>query len=328
MIVNSEDDDDEIRRRLYATGKHMGFTDEPMPGLCFAKSPETIVIAKADSRTKTVTRTPMVDHIVATMMHNQIDILIVDPFAETFIGNEADNSELKWAAVLWREVSRKTNAAILLVHHAKKYSADMAGDMDAARGGGSLAGVCRIVCTLFGMTQEEADRMEIKNRERYLRFDDAKANLTLISGARWFEKFSIKIPNGKDGIPDDEVGVLSPWVPPTAFDRMNIDQANAILNEFNVGYCLEDGTETGDPFAPTPERGSKPLRWAGYVIQRQLQCGEKDAKEILATWIEHGIVEVFQRPVKTGKKKAANTPSECIKVNESKRPGRVLDEVS
>ena len=115
------------------------------------------MVAKADSRTKTVTRTPMLEAIVETILVGGFDIVIVDPFAETFAGDENSNSELKWAGVLWREVARRTNCAVMLVHHTKKYAQDMAGDMDAGRGGGSLSGVARMVGTLFPMTAKEAE---------------------------------------------------------------------------------------------------------------------------------------------------------------------------
>ena len=107
------------------------------------------MVARADSRTKTVIATPVLDQIIQTIIELKIDIVIVDPFAETFAGDENSNSELKWAGVLWREVARRTNAAVLIVHHAKKYASNMAGDLDAWRGGGALSGVARICRRCF-----------------------------------------------------------------------------------------------------------------------------------------------------------------------------------
>ena len=52
---------------------------------------------------------------------------IADPFAETFEGDENSNSEVKFVGILWREVARKTKAAMWLVHHTKKYAGSMAG---------------------------------------------------------------------------------------------------------------------------------------------------------------------------------------------------------
>jgi hypothetical protein len=105
-------------------------------------------------------------------------------------------------------------------------------------------------------------------------------------------------------------------------------QANAILDKFNIGFVTDAGDRTGDPFAPNPEgRGSRiTSRWGGYVIQAELQCSEQEARDILAAWVKERVVEIVQQPVKTGKKKGPNVPSPCLRVNESMRPGRVLDE--
>jgi len=79
--------------------------------------------------------------------------------------------------------------------------------MNTARGASSLLGVARVVQTLYGMSPKDAERYGIKeeDRYRYVRLDDAKANLSLISpDAKWFERIGVTIANG------DEVGVLSP----------------------------------------------------------------------------------------------------------------------
>jgi hypothetical protein len=71
----------------------------------------------------------------------------------------------------------------------------------------ALAGVARIVQTLFSMSARDAEQHGVDDDERHLfvRLDDAKANLGLISGrARWFRRVGVTIANG------DEVGVLVP----------------------------------------------------------------------------------------------------------------------
>ena len=61
--------------------------------------------------------------------------------------------------------------------------------------------------TLFSMSPRDAEHYGVKDEERrlYIRLDDAKANLGLISGeASWYRRVSVTIANG------DEVGVLVP----------------------------------------------------------------------------------------------------------------------
>lgn len=321
LIINVEEDEDEMRRRLFAAAEIMQIDQSQLGGLCIAQT-DSMVVAKADSRTKTVIATPLLERIVTTVQHLNIDIVVVDPFAETFAGDENSNSELKWAAVLWREVARRTNAAVLLVHHAKKYSQDMAGDMDAGRGGGALTGVARIVATLFTMTEEEASGFKIEpaERVRYIRFDDAKANLNLLnSSARWFEKLSFNLGNEGDGEPADEVGVLKPWPTPGLFDDVTVEVANTILDEIEIGVRGDDGEPTGDPYG---ER--KSTRWAGAVIQQFLQCDERKAKKILDIWKKNGVIDVRQQKTSNSKGKLRD----CVIVISTKRPGRATDHVA
>jgi hypothetical protein len=289
------------------------------------------VIARADSRTKTVIATPTLGEIERVITENQIDIVVVDPFAETFEGDENSNSELKWAAVLWRTVARKTNCSVMLIHHAKKYSSGMAGDPDAGRGAGALTGVARIVATLFGMTEKEADGFadqqcvdgtifDPEQRNRYIRFDDAKANQSLVSiKAKWFYKTSVSLDNARDGVPADEVGVLVPWKPPTIWSRMDIQQANLILDMIARGFINDDGSSSGDPFTMGRKSGKS---WAGIPIVSILQCDDKDAAAVLKKWVSEGLIDV--RKTITGRSKGKER--ECAFVNNSKRPGVVTEE--
>lgn len=301
LLINVEEDRDEMQRRAYAAVEKMNVSQDDLVETCIFAEAATIVVAKADSRTKTVVATPMLEQIIDVIKEKKIDICIVDPFAETFSGDENSNSELKWCAVLWREVARRADCAILLVHHAKKYSSNMAGDMDASRGGGSLAGVARIVSTLFGMTPEEASAMDVDEdeRNRFIRYDDAKANMSLVSlKAKWFKKESIKLENGADGIPGDEVGVLVPWSPPSIFDKMDTNKVNEILDDFKRGIVDDSGRPTGDGYKISRKGGTK--RWAGDVLMMKLGCSDNDAKHVLKTWQKNGLIEERNAPSACG----------------------------
>jgi hypothetical protein len=66
------------------------------------------------------------------------------------------------------------------------------------------------------MSEKDADRYGVAPAERhlYLRLDDAKANLGLVSPeALWFKKLGVDLPNG------DQVGVLEP----TQLEAINTD---------------------------------------------------------------------------------------------------------
>lgn len=320
LVINAEDDLDEMRRRLFAAAERMGIDQSELAGrVLLADAPESIVIARADAKTKTVIRTPLLEQLVATIEENEIGVVIVDPFAETFEGDENSNSEIKWAGILWREVARRTGSSVLLVHHTKKYASGMAGDADASRGGGALIGTARILATLFAMTEEEAGTMgvEPERRHYYVRFDDAKANNSLITGqAKWFEKASVALNNGRGMIPGDEVGVLMPWAPPGLMEGVELATIWLVLDTIDRGLVDENGHPTGTYYTPS---ASSPERWAGRVVAKMLGCDEARAKKILNAWLaEPKVLDVFDYDDAKGRNRKG------LRSVPENRPGRAI----
>ena len=165
LVINAEDDIDEMRRRLAAARREMNIDQAALVDrlhlaeLPRASSSPRWTPAPEASCAPRWSRTWSIPSIIMA-----IGFVAVDPFAETFEADESSNSEVKWAGVLWREVARRTGCALLLVHHTKKYAKGMAGDADASRGGGSMIGVARSLCTMFDMTEEEATVMGVAAR--------------------------------------------------------------------------------------------------------------------------------------------------------------------
>jgi AAA domain/Bifunctional DNA primase/polymerase, N-terminal len=315
LLINSEDDYDEMSRRLYAAAQHMRIDQRDLKDWIYlARNPDSIVIAQTDPKTKAVIRTQLYTQLIKTIVENEIGVVVVDPFAETFIGDENSNSEMKWAAIAWREIARVTNAAVQLVHHTRKYAGQMAGDSDAARGGGALVNAARIVSTLFTMTEEEAEKFGIDPEERlkYVRHDDAKANLTLVSGkARWFEKVSVTLPNGRNGIPPDEIGVLSPWEPPGVFDGVSTSQIHACLDRITDG--LPDGSGQYYTFSKTSLQ-----RYVGTAVEGELNVDTAQADRIVQAWKQSGLlIEEAYADEKRGR------VTKIVRVVNEKRPGTI-----
>ena len=280
LIINAEDDIDEMHRRMFVAAEVMKIDqNELVDWVMLPDQLEIIVIARADNRTKTVVRTPLIEALVATIIAERIGVIVVDPFAETFEGDENSNSEVKWAGMLWREVARRTGCALMLVHHTRKYAGSMAGDADASRGGGALIGTARILGTLFVMTEDEAKAMNVSLDQRgdYVRYDDAKANHSRKGSVKWFEKRSVELGNSTAFLPGDDVGVLVPWQPPGALDGVSMHDIGLALDAIDRGTLDEDGRPTGQFYAagmtgPTKER------WVGKVLMRLLGSSEDGAK--------------------------------------------------
>jgi hypothetical protein len=293
LVVNSEDDHDEMRRRLFAALRVMPQIkkDEIRGRLVFVDQNTDAVIAKFDARTKTLVRTPLLEMLVATILKYKFDIVFVDPFAETFEGDENSNSELKWAGMLWREVARRTGCAVCLIHHTKKYATGMAGDVDAARGAGALIGIARIVSTLFPMNEKEAAQLiaeeQDKNRAAYLRYDDAKANLNMISTiAKWFHKRTITLDNKQGDLPADEVGVLVPWKPKGALDGVDNLKITEFFGQLDRGILDNEGRPTGEfwTLESRKNKESEMSRYVGDFIEKFFGVSYEQAGAMRDAW--------------------------------------------
>ena len=211
-VYNNEDDGDELKRRLAAVLQHWGISFAEVRGRLALNSgaDRPLLVAKAD-RAGNVIRLPDIDACIEHIKAHGIGVFIVDPFVETHEVNENSNEQVKAVAVMFREIARRGECAVMLVHHTAKppqgASDGHAGNLNTARGASALVGVARIVQTLFAMSSKDAERYGVpeEERHRYVRLDDAKANVSLIGAdARWFRRVGVTIANG------DEVGVLVP----------------------------------------------------------------------------------------------------------------------
>lgn len=290
LVINVEDDMQEQRRRLAAARRVMGKEVDALRGMIdLAEDPESIIVARADPNRKAVVSTPVVDVLRRYIIDNNIGVLIVDPFAETFEGDENSNSEVKWAMRIWRdEIARPTGCAVYLVHHTTKGAENGAGNADITRGAGAIVNSTRITATLMPMSTNDAEGLGIDAHERhkYVRYDDAKINQGLKSShARWFEKIGVTLQNGTDENPADEVGALRPWSPPSAFDGVTTNHLRRVQQAVGNGRWREN---------------QQAAEWVGRAVADVMMLDPdepKDRKRILTLlreWIRNDVLRVVE----------------------------------
>lgn len=296
IVVNVEDDIHEQRRRLSAAARVMGLDPRALRGWIYlVDASQGIVVAGRDPNKGSLVTTPVAAKLRTFIEDNRIDVLWADPFAETFEGDENDNSEVKWAMKIWRdEIARPTKAAVYLVHHTTKYAANGAGDANVIRGAGAIVNSTRISATLMPMTADEATAIGIDQADRHLfvRYDDAKANQSLKTNtAKWFRKESVELANGTGLEEPDEVGALVPWTPPNAFDGISTASINMVLDRIDEGIIDSDGVVTGIRYTSSTRGGSRESgRWAGVLLTEMLGIPEAQAKKMLASWVKTGVL--------------------------------------
>ena len=296
LVINVEDDLDEQPRRLAAAARVMGVDPQTLRGWIYlVDTSQGVVVAAHDPVKRSLVMTPVAGKLRELIKKHAIDVLWADPFAETFEGDENDNSEVKWAMKIWRdEVARATKSAVYLVHHTTKHAGNGAGDANVIRGAGAIVNSTRISATLMPMTADEATAIGVEQTERhlYVRYDDAKANQSLKTDtARWLRKKTVVLNNGTGLQEPDEVGALVPWVPPDAFDGLSLASIGMVLDRVEEGMTDSSGAVTGVRFTASAKGGSKDTgRWAGCLFMELLGMKEAQAKKVIGTWLATGVL--------------------------------------
>lgn len=324
LIINVEDDIDEQRRRLAAAARVMNVEPRQLRGWIYlVDGSQGVVVAGHDPDKRSLVMTPVAVKLRQYIEQNRIDVLWADPFAETFEGDENDNSEVKWAMKIWRdEIARPTRSAVYLVHHTTKYAQNGAGDANVIRGAGAIVNSTRISATLMPMTTDEATAIGIEQAERhlYVRYDDAKANQSLKTNtAKWFRKESVELCNGHGLELPDEVGALVPWTPPDAFDGLSMNTIHMLLDKVEEGIIDSDGVVTGIRYTASTKGGSRESgRWFGDVLIELAGVSEAAAKKVIRTWLANGVLveQGYHCPHRRKERNGLFAPLE-------KRPGEV-----
>jgi hypothetical protein len=218
LLWNQEDEHDELNRRLLAvmTAFDVKWADLDIDGkrglILGSGVDQPFMIAKRDN--DRIKASPDAAYIEGLIKDNAIGLAIFDPFVELHPANENDNVEIATVARMFRAIAVRRECAVVLAHHTRKppnaaNRESYAGDMDAGRGAGSLNGVARMVATLYTLDAVTAKKYGLSDAEHrhYVRFDDGKANMSLISDAPTFFKREGVMIGGFGG---EEVGVLRP----------------------------------------------------------------------------------------------------------------------
>lgn len=239
LVVNNEDPDDELDRRLAAVALHFGLPRgaavDRVHLMSGAKQKFKFAVRNRASANG-VAAGDELEYVKTYVREHNIGCVVFDPLATLHEMNETDNSEMQRVMELITSFAADLNVAVVVLHHTPKppiASADSyAGTVNAIRGATAIKDAARIALTLFGMSEKDAERFDkpAAVRHRYVRLDDAKQNLVLASPeAKWFRKESVRLANG------ETLGVLVPEeLKPNDGERaraMLSDVADAVAEE-------------------------------------------------------------------------------------------------
>lgn len=307
--VINEDPMDELERRNAAIMIRHKIDETDVAGRLFLNSmdDDPVVMATRGPDGFSVIH-PAEAALLEQIQANSIGLLVVDPFAESHTLEENSNPDMIKAAAAWRRIARKTDCAVLLVHHVRKGAAD---GIEGSRGAKGLTDSARVGLLMQTMSEEEAKTTNTPAEERfqYVRVDDAKVNLSpRLDRAKWFRLSQVELGNGAGTYPNgDRVAALVPWEPPKLFAAVTSDQVNAALT------AIATGPELGVLFGATRRNNSD--RWAGDVVMRHCETNEKQAQAMIDAWLKTGLLfqQKFNHP---GQRKEVMG----LHVDDSKRP--------
>jgi hypothetical protein len=118
----------------------------------------------------------------------------------------------------------------------------------------------------------------------------------------------VPLNNGTEAYPNgDEVQVAERWHPPDAWAGASHASLNAVLD------VIEAGLPNGDKYSHDPRSGNR-CAWKA-VIELLPEKSEGQAKEIVATWIKSGTLQVVDCT-----NQATRHTVKGLQVNPLKRP--------
>ena len=285
---NGEDPMDELQRRFAAAIRHYKLTPDDIGDRLYVDSGRTLPIVIAeDTKTGTRIATPIVADIIAELLDQQIDVLVIDPFVSCHRVAENDNNAIECVAKNWSHIAEAANCSINLAHHSRKTGGESV-TVDDGRGASALLNAARTARTLNTMTTSEADNAEIDESERRLHFrsDIGKANLTRPAAqADWFKIESVDLGNGAAAGFGDDVGVVTRWDYPVV-DEPVVD-TDALIR-------VKDAIRRGGPWRSDQKATSEP--WVGIPIAQvlgldpQSKFDKKAVAKSIKSWLATGVL--------------------------------------
>jgi hypothetical protein len=199
---NGEDPREETERRIAAICLHFGIKAEELEGWLFIDSgrEQEIIIAVHNPKTGATIAEPVVKSLIDTMLDNEIDVLIIDPFVSSHRVTENDTMAMEMVAKQWTKIADETDTAIELIHHTRKTSGAEA-TVEDGRGAVAVLAAVRSAQVLNKMTPDEGTKAGVDNHREYFKVENGKPNLAPPpEGKDWYRIVSVSLGNGDGGV--------------------------------------------------------------------------------------------------------------------------------
>ena len=289
LVINNEDDEDELRRRIAAILMWFDIGAAELEGKFFTISGYQQPVRFAYHTDNTVSRSPAIADIEKFITERGVGALFVDPFISTHTAPENDNNAMNQVITIYKRLAGKLDIAINIAHHTRKIGGDSethAGDAESGRGASSIKDAARAAVTIARMGQSTAKKLGIADDERgsYIRLDVGKMNFAVHnSKANWFKINSVTLPNSDTvGVPtptnldalfmqaqdgrkkwtaEKMAAAVSDLFPLTAHQVPWANVKGRFMENYEVGKSV-----AGDCITLVPQMGEPPIKVGAYKI--------------------------------------------------------------
>lgn len=282
-MYNLEDGMEELERQVAAACLFHGVGPDDCAGRLFL---DTGLVQPLCTATETRDGYELAEgafaQLTAAIRERNVGAVIVDPFVSSHAVSENDNGAINALAKRWKRLAQEAGCAVVLVHHVKKLGGREATAEDG-RGAVALRDAARIVLALNGMSENEAERLNVATelRRALVRIDIGKANRAPADAATWIRLASQSLDNGEIGEPPDVVGVAAPWEKPDAFHGLSARHL------YEVQQGLAGGEWRKNPLAQ---------KWVGHLVAKvtglSAEYDKGRIKSLISTWFKSGALEI------------------------------------
>ena len=281
---NGEDPKEELDRRFAAAALHYHITPKDIGDRLFVDSGRTLPIVIAeDERGGIKLAEPVIAEVTATLLDNEIDVLIIDPFVSCHHVGENNNTGIERVAKSWAHIAEAANCAVALAHHSRKtYGNEVT--IEDSRGASALNAAVRASRSMNTMNSADAENLGIADEKRhgFFRVDNARAALTRRSElADWYQFELVALDNDPTGqTRGDEVGVVARWeVPENSHTGVSATMIRKIQAAIKGGRWRAD-------------QRSKVELWAGEPFADAI--GADITKKMIRDWVTKGLRELVK----------------------------------
>ena len=295
VLITAEDSFDAVHRRLNRIDPEARRLRHPQRLIVLPTSSVGGAQPLITADRRTVTRAPFLSAIKEQLARfDDLRLVVFDPL-QAFVAADV-NADPAAAQFLWStmsELAATTGATVLLTHHMRKEGMSRIVDADdareAIRGTTALVDGARLVYALWKLDKDTAkpicDQLEVAFEPgKIVRAAVVKAN----DEADYSMHTYVRQESGLLVQREDEPAPLIPDADATSLSIVSRPRGpEEVQRRFDAGV----------PFSPSPQGQA---RYLGHYLMRQLHLDRKAAAELIAEWLNNGVltVEVCNRKTK------------------------------